>query len=554
MIQVDNLAEELRKLIKGDVVSDHATLGKFSHDASLFELKPKLVVYPKDLEDLKVLINYVKHNKKDHPELSLTARSGGTDMSGGAINNSIIVSFERYFTNIGEVKNSQISAQPGVYYHDFEPITLKTQLLLPSYPASREICMIGGMVANNAGGEKSLVYGKTDRYVSNLEVVLNDGKIHSFTALNKQELEAKLIETGFEGNLYRKVYKLIKENHELINRQRPHVSKNSTGYNIWDVWDGKTFDMTKLFVGSQGTLGLISSVTFDLVEAKPLSGMLVAFLPSLKNLGRIINSLLPLKPTSLESFDDHTLVFAFRFFLGFRKTLGWRRFAILGLSFIPVLNKLLHYFPHLPKLILLIEFEGENQFEIDKKISMAERHLKSLHIETQEAKDKKHEEKFWTMRRESFNLLRKNVKRKHTAPFIDDLIVQPKHLPEFLPKLTEILEKYELLYTVAGHMGDGNFHIIPLMDLTNPAEREKIYPALSEVTQLVLKYNGSLSGEHNDGLIRGPMLGEMYSPEMLKVFRSIKQIFDPENIFNPNKKTDATLEFSKNHMRKSFKK
>ena len=233
---------------------------------------------------------------------------------------------------------------------------------------------------------------------------------------------------------------------------------------MWDVWDGDTFDITKVIVGSQGTLGLITQATFRLVPAKKLSGMLVAFLPSLDNLGEIINAILPLKPSSFESFDDHTLLFAFRFFFSFRKTLGWKKFILLGLSFIPVLRKLLRYLPHLPKIVLLIEFEGDNQEQIDKKIAETEAALAQMNVETQQAHDKKHEEKFWTMRRESFNLLRKNVKRKHTAPFIDDLIVPPQHLPEFLPKLTEIMDRYNFLYTVAGHMGDGNFHIIPLMD------------------------------------------------------------------------------------------
>lgn len=547
-----NLVEGIKHSFKGDVADDAETRTFYSHDASLFELRPEIVVYPKTVEDVCDLVRFVQEHKADRHNLSLTGRSGGTDMSGGAINNSIVVAFERYLTKIGEIKGNHVSVQPGVYYRDFEPKTLKQGLLMPTYPASRELCMIGGMAANNAGGEKSLVYGKTDRFISQVKIVLRDGKEHSFKAISKAKLEDKLKEKGLEGELYRDIYKLVTKNATAIKKAKPHVSKNSTAYNLWDVWDGETFDMTKVIIGSQGTLGLITEVTFRLIPVKPLSGMLVAFLPSLKNLGEIINAILPLKPTSLESFDDHTLLFAFRFFLSFRATLGWKKFILLGLSFIPVLNKLLRFFPHLPKIVLLIEFEGEKQEDIDTKIIETEKRLEELGIETQQARDKKHEEKFWTMRRESFNLLRKNVKKKHTAPFIDDLIVPPETLPEFLPRLTEIMERYELMYTVAGHMGDGNFHIIPLMDLKQVKEREKIYPALKEVTDLVLEYNGSLSGEHNDGLIRGPMLKRMYGREMMDIFKQVKQSFDPDNIFNPHKKTDANLEFSQKHMRSSF--
>ncbi len=547
-----HLHEDIKRFFKGNIEVDRHARGLYSHDASLFEIKPEAIAYPRDVTDICNLVEHVSKNKLSHPDLSLTGRSGGTDMSGGAINESIIVAYGRYFTQVGQIKDNEVTVQPGVYYRDFEPKTLEQGLIMPSYPASKDLCMIGGMVANNAGGEKSLIYGKTDRYVKQVKIVLRDGKEHTFQAIDKKTLKQKLNETGLEGDLYRGIYKLVTENQEIIKASKPKVSKNSTAYNIWDVWDGEAFDMTKIIVGSQGTLGLITEATFRLVPAKPLSGMVVIFLKNLDGLGEIINDILPMRPTSLESFDDHTLKFAFRFFFSFRKTLGWKRFILLGLSFLPVLKHLLRFLPSFPKIILLCEFEATEQNEIDRKIHQLQQMMQSKNIETQLAEDRHQEEKFWTMRRESFNLLRKNVKRKHTAPFIDDLIVPPETLPEFLPRLTEILERYKLLYTVAGHMGDGNFHIIPLMDLRVESERHKIYPALEEVTDLVLQYNGSLSGEHNDGMIRGPMLEYMYSPEMMQIFKTVKKLFDPDNIFNPHKKTDASLEFSQIHIRKSF--
>jgi FAD/FMN-containing dehydrogenase len=160
--------------------------------------------------------------------------------------------------------------------------------------------------------------------------------------------------------------------------------------------------------------------------------------------------------------------------------------------------------------------------------------------------------KFRIIRRESFNLLRKKVKDKHTAPFIDDLVVPPPKLPEFLPKLQAIVKKYGLMATIAGHMGDGNFHVIPLMKIEDPKERAKLLPAMKEVNSLVLSYRGSLSGEHNDGMIRGPWLEAMYGKEIVGLFRQTKNIFDPGNIFNPHKKTDANWDFSMSHIRQSF--
>lgn len=542
---------DIRRMFKGDVLADNKTRRVFSHDTSLFEIKPSAVLFPKDTEDVKNLIKYVSHHKKSQPELSITARSGGTDMSGGAINDSLIVVFERYFKKIGQVQGDRIEVEPGVYYRDFEPVTLQSQKLLPSYPASRGICALGGMVANNSGGEKSLAYGKTEDYVTRLKVVLADGNEYEIKPLEGSDLKKKLTQKDFEGELYRKIFTLIENNYDLLKAAKPHVSKNSTGYLLWDVYDKKSgvFDLTKLFIGAQGTLGLITDIEVKLVEAKPHSGLLVAYVPSLDHVGDLIKTVVPHKPTSFETFDDHTFGLAIRFFPTFRKTLGWKEFIKLAFSLIP---DVLMLYKGMPKLIMLVEFEGEDKDEIKAKLDKLKADLEPFDMAMEEAETEAKSKKYWLMRRESFNLLRKNVRNKHTAPFIDDLVVPPEHMPEFLPKLKPILEKYDLLYTIAGHMGDGNFHIIPLMDLTKKTERDKITKCMAEVDELVISYKGSLSGEHNDGLIRGPFLDHMYSPEVIELFREVKKIFDPQNIFNPHKKIDANWDWSYKHMRDHF--
>ncbi len=161
---------------KGETDSSPATRDFYSHDASMFELLPELVIYPKDSDDVKKAVSYVRTAKKTDRGLSLTARSAGTDMSGGAINQSIVMDMTKYFSKISEVTAQSAHAQPGVFYRDFEKETLKKRALMPSYPASRELCTIGGMVANNSGGEKSLEFGKTEKFVKSLKVVFADGQ------------------------------------------------------------------------------------------------------------------------------------------------------------------------------------------------------------------------------------------------------------------------------------------------------------------------------------------------------------------------------------------
>src|SRR3989344_7121014 len=254
----EKLLNELKTLIKGDVSTDDQTLSFYSHDASLFEVKPQVVVFPKDEEDVKNLVKFVSKNKKEHPTLSLTGRSAGTDMSGGSINDSILVSFTKYFNNPPVVNGNIATTQPGVFYRDFEIETLKHNLIFPSYPASREICAMGGIFNNNAGGEKSLAYGKTEKYVKRMKVVLSDGNTYELKPLSEEELKQKMAQNDFEGNIYKKVYELITNNLELITNAKPDVTKNSAGYFLWNVWNPKkkVFDLTQVFVGAQGTLGM----------------------------------------------------------------------------------------------------------------------------------------------------------------------------------------------------------------------------------------------------------------------------------------------------------
>ncbi len=547
---MENLAQRLREIFSGDIANDPKTLDTYSHDTSIFEVKPQVVVYPKNSEDLGKLVRFVSSNKQTDPSLSLTARSGGTDMGGGAINESIIVDFTRYFNHIKSFGDREVEVEPGVFYRDFEKETAKRNLQLPSYPASKNICALGGMVNNNSGGEKTLTHGKTIDYVEQLKVILHDGNEYILKPLNKIELEAKMAQTDFEGEVYKKVFKLIEDNYEMIKAAKPNVSKNSTAYNVWDVWDKQTFDLTKLFVGGQGTLGFVTEAKLKLIETKKFSGLLVIYIEEVEKLPHLIQSIVATSPECFEAFDDHTMKLALKFIPKFIKILGLKGTIDMGIHFLPQL--FMFATEGIPKFTLLVEYSGETQEEVDQKLKNLEKEVEHYDIKTSLANTKKKSEKYWVIRRESFNLLRKNIKNKHTAPFIDDFIIRPEHLLEFLPKLIKILEEYDLLYTIAGHMGDGNFHIIPLMDLRQQSEREKIPVAGEKVYDLVIQYKGSISAEHNDGMVRGMYLKKMYGEKMFEIFREIKNTFDPNNIFNPHKKTDANMEYSMKHVRDHF--
>ena len=554
------MKNEIKKFFKGDIEDDLETLKKYSHDASIFEVQPKLVIFPKDAEDVKNLVKWVNQKKSDFNNspksdfynLSITARSAGTDMSGGPLNESIIMDFTKHMNKLIEFNHPALQAplldkegvgggafitvQPGMFYRDFEKIVSEKGLMMPSYPASKGICAMGGIVANNSGGEKTLKYGKTEDYIQSMKVVFTDGNEYEIKPLSKTELEIKIKQNNFEGNIYKKIWNLIENNREKINKAKPNVSKNSAGYYIWNVWDQQIFNLNKLLVGSQGTLGIVTEVTFKLVPIPKESKLAIIYLDGVKKISDLTAELLKFSPESLEVYDDKTLQLAIKFFPSFLKNRGfWGGFRFIC-GFWPDLFMLIRN--GFPKLVVLAEFASDDKEEIYKKIEDLSKMLKTKKLSYRVATSSADAEKYWKIRRESFNLLRNHVKGKRTMPFIDDVIVRPEYLSEFLPKLEEILSKYpELEHTIAGHAGDGNFHIIPLVKTDNLQLSQTVIKVADQVYNLVLKYKGSITAEHNDGIIRTPYLEKMFGVEICRLFTEVKNIFDPQNIFNPGKKT-----------------
>jgi FAD/FMN-containing dehydrogenase len=345
------------------------------------------------------------------------------------------------------------------------------------------------------------------------------------------------------------LWNLLQENEHAIKYAKPDVSKNSAGYYLWNVWDGQTFDINKLITGSQGTLCVITEIKFKLVPIKKKSKLFVIFLRNLDHLSELVNEILTTNPESLESYDDSTMKLAFKFFPSMLKTMKVHNFFKLMFGFLPEAGMILT--GGIPKLILLVEFSDNDEKEIDKKMYELQKKIAHFGLKTRMSRSEEESSKYWTIRRESFNLLRQHVKGARTAPFIDDVIVKPQYLPEFLPKMRKILDEHKLVYTIAGHAGNGNFHIIPLMNMKDPKNAAVIPIVSDKIYSLVKEYRGSIDAEHNDGIIRTPYLEQMFGHEMVQIFQKTKDIFDPQNIFNPGKKVGGTKEYMLSHIVKS---
>ncbi len=542
----------------GDIETSDQMLDRYSSDASICAVRPQMVVFPRNPQDIQSLVRHVASEQEHNPNISVAARSRGTCMSGGSLNESIIMDTARYMNHVSPVvittaddrEVDTITSEPGAFYRDFETITNAQNLEMPVYPASKGIAGIGGMFGNNCGGEKSLKYGKAANWVVETKHVFADGNEYTVKPLSTAELNDKTSSDSYEGKLYRELQNLIRDNYALIQSQKPKVSKNSAGYYLWNVWNRETgiFDLNQILCGSQGTLGMMTSVTWRLNPVEPAAKMIVVMLPELTHLGDIVNTLLQYGPSSIESYDDHSMKLAVKFFPDFIKQLGVVGAVKLGWQFIPELKMMIR--GGMPKLIIVAEFVGKTDTEIDEVLIPAFNAVRNYSYQTHIPATDAEEMKYWQIRRESFNLLRKHLSGKRTAPCIDDICVDPACLPEFLPRLNVILNEYHLTYTIAGHAGNGNFHIIPLMDFRSPKTREVILEISDKVYTLVREYGGSITAEHNDGIIRTPYLHYMFSPEMLELFQKVKNIFDPQNIFNPGKKVGGSIEYLKNHIKK----
>jgi FAD/FMN-containing dehydrogenase len=578
------IVTDIEKLIHGDISVDLNDLRKHSTDASLFTVMPQIIIYPKDKFDIQAIVKYIRNlkytkfeNKYDKDfvmKLSLTARAAGTCMSGGSLNDSIILDVTKYMKNFGKVevggatsgRAPVISCEPGTYFRDLEKYLNTKDLMYPSYPASKDLCCVGGIVANNSSGEKTLLYGSTKDWVEEIEMIMDDGTIHNFKKISFSQLESwnKILrsegvvdgqeysgnsderppgDSKFSGGLvgmYSNLFNLIKENKDLIQKNKPIVTKNSSGYDLWDIidWKNETIDMCKLIVGSQGTLGIITNVKLRLTQKKKYSQMVTVLMPDLNDLVKLVEEILKYKPEAIETFDDHTFKIAMKFL----PSIIWKlkgNIWQLATSFIP--EAWMAVTGGIPKLILMAEFTGVSQEEATQKTELAFQHIQNFKYKSRVTKSEIDVQKYWLFRRESFNLLRSKLRGFRTAPFVEDIIIPLQNMQEFIPQMQTILDKYNYTYTIAGHAGNGNFHIIPLMKLNTQTEIETIKKTNQEVFSLVQKYHGSISAEHNDGLVRTPYLHFMFDDATLNLFVQVKQLFDPLYIFNPNKKVGGSI-------------
>lgn len=517
------MKEELSVIgLEGEIIDSAEVIKKFSTDASIFTMTPEIVVAPKDVDDISKIISFASDKNKEGNIVSIVPRVGGTCMSGGSLTESVALDMTAHFTRIDSVDENTktITVQSGVYYRDMEKATIPYNLELASYTSSKNICGVGGMVGNNASGERSIKYGATSKQVESLRVILSDGKKYNFKPLSREELAEKEKEDTFEGKLYREMHALIDQNEQLIESRFPKVKKNAAGYALNEIWNKEKteFNLGRIFIGAQATLGIIDDITFKLIPRIKYSAMLVVAINDLKSITPVVHSLLRSNSEVIETFDHHTYELAEEYM----KDDAERAKLAKG-----------------KHLIVFGQFDGESEKEALEKAENAKKDLADNGFEAELITDRDVVESFLAIRRGSFKML---LEHPHVdmraAAFLEDTIVPIEHYGDFLEKLEAILADYQLTYTYAGHIGDGSIRLVPLVNFEKEGIRDEIMELSEKVCNLVFEFKGSMSVDHNDGLIRTILLEKMYGQEMVQIFKKVKMLFDPLDIFNQGKKVD----------------
>ena len=537
---------------EGEVANTPEDLIRHATDESIFYVQPELVLYPRTSEDVALAVKAAQTVHAPNLSLHLTPRAAGTGLSGGSLNDSVVVNMAEHFTEIKgyrrEGNDVIFDVEAGVPYRVLEEEMDKLGVYIPSFPASKDICTVGGMIGNNAAGADSFQHGHTAHYVESMTVVLSDAGVYEVKPLAWSEFEQELKRDDRLGEMYRHLWELLLHQEEQILEARPKTAKNSAGYALWDVISTTVeefmknrgvFDLTQVLTGSQGTLGIITRFEIRAIPRQTKTQLLAIPVFDLETVGDIITSMVAHHPLSIELFDGPTYQAAMRNPEFFRDRIAPERYK-KTLAYLPWIYRK-RFGKQDPHFVLLITFPQDLKLDLEQE-------LKHLREEYQASawlvSDPLEEEMLWQVRRGSYSLSKFADPSKRPAAFLEDMTVKPEQLGPFFRAITELFKKYEVQAYVHGHGGNGHLHFYPLLDFTDP-QTAKLIPRMAEdFFNVATELGGNICGEHNDGIIRTPYLHKMFDQKILEIFEKMERVCDPLDIFNPGKKVRPRFELN----------
>ncbi len=528
--RLDSLVRYLRRHVSGEVRFDETSRHIYSTDASHYQIPPLGVVLPKNADDLTVAVQIAADLN-----IPITARGGGTSLSGQCIGPGIVIDCSKYLNRIGEVDVSgrRVRVQPGAVLDHVNLALAPHGLMFGPDVATASRATLGGMIGNNSAGARSVVYRQTVDHVRALSVVLSDGSRAEFGPLTSAEFERKLELRTREGDAYRAADAAVRENAEEIEKRFPKIIRKVSGYNLAALLaqpvampsqmvqaSRSPGSLVPLLVGSEGTLAVVAEAELTLVPRLKYRGLLV---PQFASLGAALDTLqlcLELGPSAVELMDRMLIDLARN-----QRSLKETMAAVRGC----------------PEALLMVEFSSDDPADVSYRVHELGRRIAGAVglVASVPAIDAATRDPLWALRSSAVPLLHGMTGDSKPVTFCEDAAVAPEQLPEFAARFREIFHRHGTDGAFYGHASVGCLHIRPVLNLHEATGVATMRKIMDEVTDLVLEFNGSLSGEHGDGLVRSEWNRKMFGPVVYEAFRRVKRGFDPANVLNPGKIVDA---------------
>ena len=509
-----SIGNDLRRILGLDKVKDDfPTITAYSVDASIYKVVPKAVVTAETEEDIAATVAYAVA-----AGVPITPRAAGTNLTGSAVGEGIILDCGR-MNRILELNVAErwVRVQPGLHLTEFNKKLEPHGLMYGPDPSSRDMCKLGGMLANNSAGPHTLRYGSVKDNVHAIRIHLTTGAWLAAEVLADGDPATSALLAAHPP--LAETLALVRKHADLIRSRKPKVTKNSTGYNLFGLVDGLdqgVVDLPKLFVGSEGTLGVISEATLKLVEKPTATATALIHFRHLEDIGQAVFDLLPLTPMALEVMDANTL---------------------------NLIGRAAHGVPADAAATLLAEFDGSRGFSIAEILERVKAICRKYRLcqDPTIAVEKAHQEQLWKARNALYPTLYRYDARKKPINYVDDVVVPADRIAELVQYLSSFFKHQDVNVAIFGHIGNGNAHIVPLLDVSDRHDFEAMVAGYHEIHQTVVtRFGGSICGEHGDGRVRAEFVPKYFGEELYALFKQVKEAFDPRTVLNPGVKISTT--------------
>ncbi len=513
---MNHLAARLRQAVRGEVRFDHFSRVLYSTDASIYQIMPLGVVLPVDAEDVAAALRVCAD-----AGVPVLPRGAGTSLAGQTVGRAVVLDFSRHMNAIMGIDpdRREVRVQPGVVQDELNLALAPVGLRLGPDTATSNRATLGGMIGNNSCGARSIVYGKMVDHVRSLRLLLADGEELTLGTLNDARLAETVRGDSREARLYRTIIETVEAHRAEIDRHFPKILRRVAGYNLPEMLL-RPFNLARLIVGSEGTLGVVTEATVGVVPHPAHTVLAVAHFHELQEALEATPLILAHRPSAVELIDRFVL----------EMTRAQLEFA-----------RRMTFVQGDPGALLLIEIAGEGREEVLDRLAAVEGSLRSagMGYGMVRAVDAADQDNIWRVRKAGQGLLQGVRGDSKPITFVEDTAVPPEHLAAFIRRFRDILARHGVQAAIYAHASVGCLHVRPLINLKEASQIETMRAIAEAIGDLTIEFGGTMSGEHGDGLARGWFLERYFGAEIYGAFRAIKRAFDPDNLMNPGKIVDA---------------